>query len=145
VAGLGGALGTLRQTLFSASLSIALLGFATFAALAGIAFLLVGAYVSLAERLPDWQAGLIVGASAALVAAVTLLWVRFRMLPGPSGRASSVESLAHSETVKRIDEAVALARRLSRTKPQASDVAAAGFIAGILVGMGSGEHSRSGR
>ena len=62
---------------------MALLGLAVMAVVVGMVFVLYGLYLSLAESLPPWQAGVIVGGVVVLFAAILLLVIAQQSRPAP--------------------------------------------------------------
>lgn len=141
----------LRGVLLAASVSAGLIGLAAFAVLAAVSFSLIGAYRSLTEALPAWQAGVAVAGFALVLACAALLWARRRLKAGRRVNAPDCGDTGNevaddardrgvpSVSAARMNEAIALAQRLSDAKPGAVDVAAAGFVAGLLAALGSDE------
>ena len=138
-----------RAGVFSALVSVMLLAIAALLCVIGVAFLLAGAYASLAAFLPAWQAGGIVALAALLIASIVVLWAQRR------GAAARAGALQHRQTAAALrphanpfparelgpdaplreaaEQGFSAAARLARTSVRHTDLAIAAFIAGLVL------------
>lgn len=124
----------LRGSLFHAALSLLLLAIAALVALLGMVFLLVGAYQSLAELVPAWQAGGIIAVAILIIAGLLALVSRWRMsrrrVPPPTD--PTISSVA-KELRQTAERGVAAGEMLTVRSMKPFDRALAAFIAGLIV------------
>lgn len=104
--------------------------------LAGLAFAMLGAYQSLAERLPSWQAGGLV-ALGALVVCLLLLALAGRggrKRPPPPPRRPLGRSLEADEAA---EIGAAAGEALQRHRPRGIDLGIAAFVVGLMMSRSS--------
>jgi uncharacterized membrane protein len=107
--------------------------------LLGLIFLLVGAYQSMAENMPAWQAGAVIALAALVVAALLVLLSRV----GRGRRRERARVLVRDEEIRvqrdQIDQVVAAElgasvwELLKRRRPRALEMTVASFVAGLLM------------
>jgi hypothetical protein len=116
--------------------------------LIGLVFLLVGAYGSLVQVLPAWQAGGIVAFAVLVLAGVIVLW-GYRSLGGrrPPPRARRFDDSAVAAEIRRATEqGIGAGESLSRSGLSAFDLTLAAFVAGLVVSRtGRSRERRRGR
>lgn len=124
----------LRASLFSAAFSLLLLGIAALISLIGVVFLLLGAYQSLAEALPAWQAGGLTAIALLLIAALLVLVNRRRIsvsrLPPPVEPPLSSVARELRQTAER---GITAGEMLAGKAIKPFDLALVAFIAGLIV------------
>jgi len=106
--------------------------------LIGIVFALVGAYASLAETMPSWQAGALVGLGALVVCFILLLMARRRPAPrAPRQPAPAPRARPTAEDLEATAElgvaASAAARNFVREhRPSTFQLILAAFVVGLV-------------
>ncbi|MBY0475643.1 MAG: phage holin family protein [Nitrosomonas sp.] len=115
----------------SLAVMLSLLGLASMAIIVGMIFVLTGLYLSLAETIPPWQAGMIVGGGVAFIAGV-LLMVIARQGEDPPIKGIDAPDQAFDDPAGQLGSVIGNIVGKSNIKP--SDIVLTVLISGIVLG-----------
>jgi len=125
-----------RRALRAALLALVLMLFAALLLLAGLGFLLLGAYQSLAAELPSWKAGGLVALGTLLVCVILLsLAGRQGRRRAPSQRRERREASERSSTAAEhdaVEAGAAAGEMLRRHRPSGVELGIAALVAGLV-------------
>lgn len=111
---------------------MALLGLAVMAVVVGMVFVLYGLYLSLAESLPPWQAGVIVGGVVVLFAAILLLVIAQQSRPAPIKSSNPPEQTTSDDSTAQLGSVIG--DIVAKSNVKSSDIVLTALIAGIVLG-----------
>ena len=111
---------------------MALLGLAVMAVIVGMVFVLYGLYLSLAESLPPWQAGVIVGGVVVLFAAILLLVIAQQSRPAPIKSSNPPEQTTSDDSTAQLGSVIG--DIVAKSNVKSSDIVLTALIAGIVLG-----------
>ena len=118
--------------------SLALAMLAGIVLLIGIVFTLVGAYASLAETMPSWQAGAFVGLGALVVCLILLLLARRRPAPraprhpAPAPRARPTAEELEATAELGVAASTAARNFVREHRPSTVQLILAAFVVGLV-------------
>lgn len=119
---------------------MALLGLAVMAVVVGMVFVLYGLYLSLAESLPPWQAGVIVGGVVVLFAAILLLVIAQQSRPAPIKSSNPPEQTTSDDSTAQLGSVIG--DIVAKSNVKSSDIVLTALIAGIVLGASPGLRQR---
>ena len=122
----------LWQSSVRLAIVMALLGLAVMAVVVGMVFVLYGLYLSLAESLPPWQAGVIVGGVVVLFAAILLLVIAQQSRPAPIKSSNSPEQTTSDDSTAQLGSVIG--DIVAKSNVKSSDIVLTALIAGIVLG-----------
>ncbi len=116
----------------SLAVMLSLLGLASMAIIVGMIFVLTGLYLSLAETIPPWQAGMIVGGGVAFIAGVLLMVIARQGEDPPIKGIDNTSDQASDDPAGQLGSVLGNIVGKSNIKP--SDIVLTVLISGIVLG-----------
>lgn len=113
------------------AIMMSLLGLAIMTIVVGMIFVLIGLYLSLAEKMPSWEAGMIVGGGVVLLAVIWLIVIA-QQGKDPPFKANNASEQASDDPTAQLGSMIG--DIVAKSNVKSSDIVLATLIAGLVLG-----------